>query len=325
MQTLRHLQLTVVLIWPTQPVFRSTMTINPPTPASLDAILNGLVAWPAFAFQAAALQNQSSSKREIEVMRADILTALIGAGNKFRDGLKVGEDYGLAGAAVASNAVYTLKQFIAGKVENKDIQDIARSLDEPIAELLKYTNEMHEHWSLLSTELENVQYKTEEFQRRVQQVVKEAEEALQRARTTRDVSMFATVFLAIVSVALPPVAGLAAAAATTAGMSEQRVVDELKLIPPWKAFGNNLETIRGVVKQAQGATTAQIRFWSDTRVQIKLLEKSNALVIKNGSNGWMNNKLLEDWTGAEDKFKELVHKTSDCRRFLEAHPDQFPH
>lgn len=97
-----------------------------------------------------------------------------------------------------------------------------------------------------------------------------------------------------------------------------------------------------MVKQAQAATTDQIRFWSDTRVQIKLLEKSNALVIKNGSNGWMNKKLLEDWTGADDKFKELVHKvrhskslvigsvlslciqTSDCRRFLAAHPDRFP-
>jgi hypothetical protein len=39
-------------------VFRSTMTINPPTPASLDAILDGLVAGSAFASQAAALQNQ---------------------------------------------------------------------------------------------------------------------------------------------------------------------------------------------------------------------------------------------------------------------------
>jgi DNA gyrase/topoisomerase IV subunit A len=177
-------------------------------------------------------------------MRADIFTALIRTGNKFRDGLKLGENYALSGAAVASHAVYTLKQFIAGEVENKDIQDIARSLDEPITEVLNNINEMHEYWGLISTELENVcisfcnnrvhllislsvqvQYKTEEFQKRVQQVVEEAEEALVRARTTRDVSIFATITLALVSVIVPPVLGLAATAAVTAGVSEQRVVD----------------------------------------------------------------------------------------------------
>ncbi|KAF8166325.1 hypothetical protein K438DRAFT_1857460 [Mycena galopus ATCC 62051] len=298
------------------------MTLNPPTPASLDAIRDGLVAGRAIVSQVAALRNQSSSNSEIEAMRTDVLTALVGAGNKFRDGLKLGEKYALAGAEVANSAVYTLEEFAAGKVEDKDIQDIARSLEEPVTELLDNANKMKEHWGSLLTELEKVQYKTEEFQKRVQQAVEAAEEAIRRARAARDGSIFATLGLGILSIFVPPLAGFTVATAVSAVMVDQTVGDELELLAPWKVFGQDLETIHGVVKQAQEATTNQIQLWSDIRVQIELLKKSNARMIKNDSNGWMNKKLLKDWTGAENKFKELVHKTSDGQRFLEAHPVQ---
>ncbi|KAJ6552365.1 hypothetical protein B0H10DRAFT_2242153 [Mycena sp. CBHHK59/15] len=51
------------------------MTLNPPTPASLDAIRDGIFAGSAIASQVAALRNQSSSNSEIEAMRTDVLTA----------------------------------------------------------------------------------------------------------------------------------------------------------------------------------------------------------------------------------------------------------
>ncbi|KAJ7751756.1 hypothetical protein DFH07DRAFT_774661 [Mycena maculata] len=132
------------------------MKFNPPSPASLNAVRDGLVAKRAIVSQVGALQNQSSSNSTIEAMRTDPLTALVGADNKYRDGLKLGEKYALAGSEVANSAVHTLEEFAAGKVEDKDIQDIARSLEEPVTKLLDNANKMQEHCGLISTDLENV-------------------------------------------------------------------------------------------------------------------------------------------------------------------------
>ncbi|KAJ6605943.1 hypothetical protein B0H10DRAFT_1957013 [Mycena sp. CBHHK59/15] len=123
------------------------MTLNPPTPASLDAIRDGIFAGSAIASQ--ILEQQQDRGDAYGLPHC-------GAGNKFRDGLKLGEKYARAGAEVANSAGYTLEEFAAGKVEDKDIQDIARTLEEPVTELLDNANKMQEHWGLILTELENV-------------------------------------------------------------------------------------------------------------------------------------------------------------------------
>ncbi|KAF8207928.1 hypothetical protein K438DRAFT_2013313 [Mycena galopus ATCC 62051] len=299
------------------------MNPTPPPPGSLDAIGDGLAAANAIASQAVALRAQSSGDPQIDALRSELLNALSDAGADFGRGLKLGEDYALAGTKVAKNVIYVLNQFIKGELEEAHIPDIALSLDKPITQLLENAKEMHTQFGAIKTALEKVSIKTQMHGQQVDRVISEAEKAIKEVKLARERNIVFAGLLGLISFIFPPVAPLtgplAAGLAVTADTLHKDVIHGLAAIQPWSVFAENLRTVEAVVGRAQEVTEAHIRFWLQMQNQMSQLEDTSAEWLKKLSSDFLAKKLRDEWVEAGKQYSELTHKTSDAHRFLNAH------